>query len=136
MRKDARQVVFKVLYSELFNENDEQLFSDLCVENGLSQADRDFAFKLLSCVRENKKEFENAIEQLAKNYKLERIYLTDKCALFIGMAEIKYFDDVPNIVAIDEALSLCRIYSTASSLGFVNGIFAEYKKIVENKLKD
>ena len=39
-------------------------------------------------------------------------------ALYIAVAEIKYFDDIPTVVSIDEALSLVRKYSTEESLNF------------------
>lgn len=131
MRRTAREIVFKTLYSGLFNPDEDQLLNALGVEEKLSKNDMDFANKLFSTITEHRTELEDIISSLAKNYKLERIFPTDKCALLIGLCEIKYFDDVPNIVAIDEALYLCRVYSTAQSLSFVNGIFAEFKKQIE-----
>ena len=44
------------------------------------------------------------------------------------MAEIKYFEDIDAAVSIDEAVRLVKKYSTESSLGFVNGILAEFTK--------
>ena len=132
MRRQAREVVFKTLYSNLFNAEDNDIFTQLIEEEKLADSDAEFASKLYDEIKNHREELDGAISELADNYRLERIYPTDRCALLIGMCEMKYFDDVPNIVAIDEALSLCRIYSTASSLSFVNGIFAEYKKRIEN----
>lgn len=132
MRRQAREVVFKTLYSNLFNAEDNDIFTQLIEEEKLGDSDAEFASKLYDEIKNHREELDGAISELADNYRLERIYPTDRCALLIGMCEMKYFDDVPNIVAIDEALSLCRIYSTASSLSFVNGIFAEYKKRIEN----
>ena len=51
--------------------------------------------------------------------------------MYIAVAELKYFADVPNVVAIDEALSLVRKYSTDESLNYVNGILASLKKDLE-----
>ncbi|MGN0819532.1 MAG: transcription antitermination factor NusB [Christensenellaceae bacterium] len=132
MRRTAREIVYKTIYSNLFNPDGESVFEDLIKENDLTQNDIDFCKKLYSTVNEHIDEFNQSISDIAKNYKLERIFPTDKCAMYIGMCEMKYFDDIPNIVAIDEALALCRIYSTKESLNFVNGIFAEYKNILEN----
>ena len=132
MRKDAREVVFKVLYSELYNEFDEVLFAELCSEKNLKKEEISFAQKLLDAIHRNKEYIDGVISSLAENYKLERIYYTDRCALYIGVAEMTYFDDVPNVVAIDEAINLCRIYSEKDSTSFVNGIFAKYKTQIEN----
>ena len=128
MRKDAREVVFKILYSELFNEDYERLFEELASEANLSDAEIVFAKDLLNKVESHKGEIDAIISELARNYNLDRVYPTDRCAMYIGFAEMLYSPDVPYIVAIDEALALCKKYSTSESLGFVNGIFAEYVK--------
>ena len=74
----------------------------------------------------------NDIAEISRGYTLDRIYSTDKCALKIAICEMRYFDDVPNIVAINEAMELVRKYSTPESPNFVNGILAEFKKRLEN----
>jgi len=128
MRRDAREVVFRILYSELFADSNEQLFVDLCAQAKLNEAEVEFAKDLLEKVRANKPMFDGIIGELADNYQLDRIYSTDKCAMYIGFAEIIFSKDVPYIVAIDEAVALCKKFSTQESVGFVNGIFAEYVK--------
>lgn len=133
MRRQAREVVYKTIYSELFVEDNSELIDELIEEEKLNESDSSFAKRLYKTIKENRAEIDEIISGITKNYKLERIFSTDKCALYIGICEMKYFDDVPNIVAIDEAISLCRIYSTADSLAFVNGIFAEFKKRIENE---
>ncbi len=133
MRRQAREVVYKTLYSELFNDEKSNLIDELIKEENLNESDTAFCKKLYETIDKNREEIDGIISELAKNYRLERIFSTDRCALYIGICEMKYFDDVPNIVAIDEALFLCRVYSTAESLAFVNGIFAEVKKRLENE---
>ncbi len=132
MRKDAREAVFKIVYAYNFTgEFDDDFKNQLFEESNLSDDDKVFATRLLDTIKIHYDEITGVISDLAVNYMLERVYSTDKCALIIGLTEMKYFDDVPNIVAIDEALSLCKKYSTEKSLGFVNGIFARYKTMIE-----
>lgn len=132
MRKDAREAVYKILYAYNFtNEFDADLQEEVFAESSLNDADREFALRLLNSIKENYDLLIKSISDLAVNYLLERVYPTDKCALLIGICEMTYFDDVPNIVAIDEALNLCKKFSTENSLSFVNGIFAKYKTIIE-----
>ncbi len=133
MRKDAREIVFKILYSHSFiGEIDGELFSALIDESRLSEQDKAFACRLVDTIKEHFDELTEIIGAHAVNYLVDRVYPTDKCALLIGLCEMTYFDDVPNIVAIDEALALCKKYSTEKSLAFVNGIFAKYKNSIEN----
>lgn len=131
MRRDARDAVYKILYADLFNDNDEVFEKEMFGESKLSKEDQEFARSLLNVINEHKSEIEEIISSYAKGYKFERLYSTDKCALYIAVAELKYFADVPNVVAIDEALSLVRKYSTDESLNYVNGILASLKKDLE-----
>ena len=131
MRRDARDAFYKILYADLFNDNDEVFEKEMFGESKLSKEDLEFARSLLNVIKEHKSEIEEIISSYAKGYKFERLYSTDKCALYIAVAELKYFADVPNVVAIDEALSLVRKYSTDESLNYVNGILASLKKDLE-----
>jgi N utilization substance protein B len=54
----------------------------------------------------------------------------DRNALRIGVFEILYVDEVPDAVAVSEAMSLVRDLSTDESPGFVNGVLGN---IVRNK---
>lgn len=128
MRRDAREAVYKILYADLFYENDDEFEKETMEESSLSKDDEAFANALLSAIKEHKSELEEIIGKHARGYSFERIFSTDKCALYIAVAEIKYFDDIPTVVSIDEALSLVRKYSTEESLNFVNGILASVKK--------
>ena len=128
MRRDAREAVYKILYADLFYENDDEFEKETMEESSLSKDDEEFANALLSAIKEHKSELKEIIGKHARGYSFERIFSTDKCALYISVAEIKYFDDIPTVVSIDEALSLVRKYSTEESLNFVNGILASVKK--------
>ena len=129
MRRDSREAVYKILYSELFNsENDDEFVKSVFEEHNLNKEDKHFANSLLDCINQNKSEINDAISNLATGYNFDRIYSTDKCALIIAVCEMKYFDDIPSVVSIDEALFLVRKYSTEESLNFVNGILASLKK--------
>ncbi len=133
MRRDAREAAYKILYAENFNDETDDAFKrETFSEQKLSEADVKFAEALLKTVTDHKSEINDVISEFAKGYKIERLYSTDKCALMLAVAEIKYFDDIPPVVSIDEALYLVRKYSTDESLNFVNGVLASYKKSLEN----
>ena len=81
MRSLSREAVFKFIFSQLFNPNDEGLFTVLTKD--LNENDKKFANELLAAVLENKEQTLIKIENLANGYKLSRLYNTDKCALLI-----------------------------------------------------
>ncbi|MBR5439652.1 MAG: transcription antitermination factor NusB [Clostridia bacterium] len=135
MRRNARESVYKLLFSNQFNDkfNDEfKLF--IFQEDNLNDADVLFANEILDAFYSNEEEINNTISNLSKGYKLERIYTTDKCAIQIAITEMGYLKNIPHIVSINEALELVRKYSTSESPNFVNGILAEYKKRLEGEL--
>ena len=131
MRRDSREAVYKILYADLYCDNDADFEAEVMTEAKLSPEDKKFAEDLLSAVKEHKEEIEQIIADHAHGYKFERIFSTDKCALYIAVAELKYFLDIPPVVSIDEAISLVRKYSTEESMNFVNGILAAVKKDME-----
>lgn len=132
MRKDSRDAVYKILFSKIFNDVDDVEFKNYIYgEDKLSAQDTDFANELLEKITENEQQILSDIQLYSKDYKLDRIYNADKCALIIGFCELKYFTQTPSIVAIDEAVNLARKYSTENSIAFVNGVLAKYKKVLE-----
>lgn len=134
MRRDAREAVFTLLYRDLFvNEQDEGFIKKTFADFRLSESDEKFALALYSAVNENAAEITDIISDLSRGFDFSRLFLTDKCALKIGVAELKYFSDVPDIVAIDEAVSLTRKYSSDKSPSFVNGILAALKKKLDDE---
>lgn len=132
MRKDSRDAVYKILFSKIFNDVDDVEFKNyIYKENNLSDKDVEFANELLEKINENKRQILDDIQLYSNDYKLDRIYNADKCALMIGFCELKYFPQTPPIVAIDESVNLARKYSAEKSVTFVNGVLAKYKKVLE-----
>ena len=128
MRSVAREIVFQYIFTRLFNQSDEGLF-DVLAKN-LSADDKKFAESLLNAVTDNETEFSEELQNLSENFRFERIFAADRCAIYIGMAELKFFKDTPKIVAIDEAVKLSAKFSSEKSTDYVNGILAEYSKSV------
>ena len=128
MRSQSREAVFKFIFSQLFNSNDEGLFTVLCKE--LNDDDKKFANDLLNSIDKDK--YLREIENLAIGYKIDRLHLADKCALLIGFAEINNFPETPVAVIINETVNLVAKFSTENSTNFVNGIMAEYAKEKRN----
>ncbi len=130
MRSLAREAVFKFLFSQLFNQDDEGLFTVLCKD--LSQPNKLFAQDLLTAINNKKEEYLEKIENLAIGYKLNRVHNADKCALLLGIAELDNFINTPVAVVIDETVNIVAKYSTENSTDFVNGILAQYIKEKNN----
>ncbi len=52
--------------------------------------------------------------------------LTDKTLLRLGLFEIKYFDETPDRVALNEIIEVAKKYSDETSAKFINGLLSQY----------
>lgn len=81
-----------------------------------------YASLLVREVGSNRPEIDRAISEVSQHWRLERMAVTDRNILRLGVAELLYLQDVPVKVAIDEAIELAKKYGDAGSGRFVNGI--------------
>ena len=128
MRSLARETVLKFLFAQLFNPCDEELFAMLKKSAALNETDEKFANELKDYVSKDYEYYLAKIEELSIGFKLDRLKAADKCAILIGMAELKNCLETPIPVIIDEAVNLAFKYSTERSTDFVNGVLASFAK--------
>jgi N utilization substance protein B len=81
-----------------------------------------FAEKLVRGVRQHLAELDAQIQSASKNWRIERMARVDRNLLRLALYELKYEDDVPAKVAINEAIEIAKRFGTAESGAFVNGI--------------
>jgi transcription antitermination protein NusB len=81
-----------------------------------------FSRELIEGVETHRDELDTEIEGLARGWDLDRIAALEKSILRVALFELRHRDDIPDEVAIDEAVSLAKRYCGADAPGFVNGI--------------
>ena len=126
MRTNARECAYKIIFANLFHHADDATKRSVYKANELSEEDAAFADKLVDEVTAHLTELCEIIDKYAIGFSNERMFPADKSALLLALAEINYVEDVPDIVAVDEAVGLSKRYSTEKSTGFINGILAAY----------
>lgn len=125
MRNAAREAALNIIFAQQFNSDClDQLKKKIYKQFALEEDDLLFASDLVATVEEHYDELITGIEDACHHYRADRINPTDKSILLIAMAEIRYFDDIPNVVSVSEAAGLARKYSTDTSADFVNGVLA------------
>ena len=97
-------------------------------DNRQQDAIFDYAETLLNGYLSNAETINSRIQSLSDGWKLERMPNVDKSILRIAAWEILHNDEVPNEVAISEAVNLAAEYSTEESAKFVNGLLARLAK--------
>jgi N utilization substance protein B len=83
-----------------------------------------YAADLVRGVTVHKVRIDKLIEEFAEGWTLDRMPAVDRNVLRIGIYELLWADDVPDGVAISEAVLLARDLSTDASPAFVNGLLA------------
>jgi len=83
-----------------------------------------YAREIIEGVDARRTELDEAIATHAHGWTLERMPVLDRAILRVGAWEILHNDDVPDAVAISEAVQLASELSTDDSGGFVNGVLS------------
>jgi N utilization substance protein B len=90
----------------------------------------DYTVSLVHGVAEHQARIDELLTTYAQGWTLDRMPIVDRNVLRIGVYEVLYVDDVPDAVAVSEAIGLVRDLSTDESPSFVNGVLGT---IVRNK---
>ena len=83
-----------------------------------------YAAQLVRGVQEHRERIDELLAAHAEDWTLDRMPAVDRNILRIGAYELLWADDVPDGVAISEAVRLARSLSTEASPAFVNGLLA------------
>ena len=125
-RTKARKRALDVLYGADVRE--ESINSALAAEQARAEADPkrsnswSYARQIVVGITEHGDEIDELIETYSQGWTIARMPAIDRALLRIGLWEILYNDEVPDSVAIAEAVESARTHSTEDSAGFVNGL--------------
>jgi N utilization substance protein B len=86
---------------------------------------QDYARVLVEGVISNRERIDALLTSYSEAWSLERMPLVDRAVLRLAAFEILFCPDIPDAVAIDEAVELAKSLSTDESPAFVNGLLAK-----------
>ena len=134
----ARTIALQTLYQWDFN-GQEKSGIEQTVKTNLDNFapqfdDKGFIKNLVTGVINNQKNIDDLIIKYAPEWPLDQITMVDRNVLRIGIQEMKYDDDIPEKVAINEAIELAKTLGGESSGKFVNGVLGTiYKELLDEK---
>ena len=82
----------------------------------------EYTVELIRGVAEHQARLDELISTYAQGWSLERMPAVDRNVLRLGVLELLYVEDVPDAVAVSEAMALVGDLSTDESPAFVNGV--------------
>ena len=127
-RTELRQHIFKILFLIEFNGRDEMSEQiELYLDNLEELSEKDIAYienKYRSVV-EKVEEIDELLNANATGWKTARMNKVDLTILRLATYELKWDEDVPVGVAINEAVELAKKYSSEEGPSFVNGVLGK-----------
>jgi N utilization substance protein B len=81
-----------------------------------------YARTIVEGIAEHGDEIDELIETYAQGWTINRMPALDRAIVRIGIWELLFNDEIPDGVAISEAVEAAQEYSTEDSAGFVNGL--------------
>ena len=142
-RRQAREAALCMIFDYSFHSDDgdgnEQLelyldnFQDKDEKNINEELRSDEYFtKVYFGVISNLPDLDAIIEENSKKWSSKRISRVSRSIMRLALYEIKYIDDIPAEVSINEAVELAKKFDADESYTFVNGILGAYVR-GENK---
>lgn len=122
-RTIARELALQALYQ--LDLRGDYMTGDVeafCKENTDKTDIYQFAMSLIQGCRSHIEEIDEEISHVAEHWDMHRMAIIDKNILRLGVYELRYREDIPPKVSINEAIDLAKKFSTKNSGTFVNGI--------------
>src|SRR3954470_7689880 len=120
-RSKARKRALDMLYASELRGQDAVAALEAAVAGGEGPTNP-YTETLVRGVVEHRERIDDLLGQYAQGWTLDRMPAVDRNALRIGVLELLYVDEVPDVVAVSEAVALVRDLSTDDSPSYVNGV--------------
>ncbi len=129
VRRDAREAAVQYLYQkELQGDAGDSGLEEFYKIRGVSPSARRFCDELLRGWTKNSTQIDDVIRRHSKNFEFNRLSAVDRNVLRIACHEILNCPEMPDAVAINEAIEIAKKFSTADSGRFVNGVLDSIRK--------
>lgn len=125
----ARTCVMQTIFNIEFHDQDHRETLDRIIDEFAPKlSEREFAYKTLDGILENKDDILRTITEFAPEWPIEKIAKIDRAVLEIGIYEVVYSQEVPPVVAINEAVEIAKEFGDNSSPKFINGVLSNVMK--------
>ena len=125
IRTELREHIFKMLFQIEFNEAADmpehmQYYFDTLED--AKESDKEYIRKKYEAIVQRVPEIDGILNETVQGWKTSRMNRVDLTILRLAVYEIKWDEDVPDKVAINEAVELAIRFGGDSSSAFVNGV--------------
>ena len=128
-RTDAREMIMQLIFQM---EAQKDFSSEARItyrENNFDGTDQEAYFdKIMDTFLENRTAIDAQIEEASNKWHLGRMGKVDLAVLRVALTELKLKDDIPQSVAINEAVNMAKKFGSEESGKFVNGLLGNIVK--------
>ncbi len=129
-RRELREQIFKLLFRVEFNPledmpEQEKLFFEE-EENAADEKDEQYILGKYGDIVSKLDVIDEMINKEAKGWETGRMGKVDLTLIRLAVYEMKYDDDIPTGVAINEAVELAKKFGQDNSPSFINGVLAKF----------
>lgn len=128
IRRELREHIFKMLFQIEFNKRKEMPDRILLYFETLNEAgeeDKQYIKSKCESIIQKVGEIDSLLNEKTSGWKTGRMNKVDLTILRLAVYEMKFDDDVPQGVAINEAVELAKKFSGQEGANFVNGVLAK-----------
>jgi N utilization substance protein B len=129
LKRKAREIVVKALYEMEVGGLSRDGARERVQKKCSRPETREFAMRLLDESIDHRDEADEIIAKVAENWHLSRMAAIDRNVLRLGTVELVFIGEVPEKVAINEAIEIVKRFSTENSGRFVNGILDKVARL-------
>lgn len=127
-RREIREHIFLMLFRKDFHEVselDEQIQMYISELDKPIEEENDYLKQRFHAILERLEEIDQILSEASSGWKLTRMGKVDLTVLRLAVFEMRFDDDIPVKVAINEAVELGKNFGGDESPGFINGVLAK-----------
>lgn len=127
-RNEAREILMQMMYEMDTAKNMNKDAVAALTEERLVGNHKERGKMLLNSIIDDLDAIDDEINKFSKSWKTNRMPKVDLAVIRLAVGEMKFADDVPDAVVINEAINLAKKYSTDQSSRYVHGVLGAIAK--------
>ncbi len=130
-RREQREHIFQLLFRVEFNKREEMeeqvgmFVEDMEGKDDVQERDKTYISEKYAQIVEKLPEIDAMLDQVSKGWKVSRMGKVELTILRLAVYEMKFDEDIPEKVAINEAVELSKKFGGDEAPAFVNGVLAK-----------
>jgi len=126
-RRICREQIFILLFQTEFNDREEYpfLMEQFREKEALTDEEKDYVEKKFNLIMNKLGEIDRVLNEISTDWTTGRMGKVELAILRLGYYEMAFDEDIPESVAINEAVELSKKYGTDESYLFINGVLGK-----------